>query len=72
MDANEGKGEGPGTAQDITKDAVYAEGRAAAERREGADKNPHSAGSAEYRRWADGHASVTAPDAVADDLADFA
>ncbi len=42
MDANEGKGEGPGTAQDITQDAVYAEGRAAAERREGADQNPHS------------------------------
>jgi hypothetical protein len=68
MDANEGAG----TAQDVTQDPVYAEGRAAAERREGADKNPHSAGSAEYRRWADGHASVTAPDAIADDLADFA
>ncbi|GJE76253.1 MULTISPECIES: hypothetical protein [Methylorubrum] len=54
------------------RDPAYVEGRAAAERGEGADRNPHSAGSSEYRHWADGHASVTAPDAVADDLADFA
>ena len=68
MNANEGAG----AAQDVTQDAVHAEGRAAAERREGADQNPYPAGSAEYRRWADGHASVTAPDAIADDLANFA
>ncbi|MFY9294211.1 MAG: hypothetical protein WAP03_26525 [Methylorubrum rhodinum] len=72
MDATEGKGGGAGTAEDVTQDAVHAEGRASAERGEGADKNPHPAGSSEYRRWADGHASVTAPDAIADDLADFA
>lgn len=54
------------------REPAYVEGRAAAERGEGADRNPHAAGSGDYRLWADGHASVTAPDAVADDLANFA
>ena len=64
MDASEGT--------DAGQDAAYLEGRRAAERREAADRNPHPAGSQEARRWAEGHASVTAPDAIADDLADFA
>ncbi|WP_232631753.1 hypothetical protein [Methylobacterium sp. Leaf118] len=57
---------------DAAQDAATIEGRRAAERREATDQNPHPAGSQEHRRWAEGHASVTAPDAIADDLADFA
>lgn len=52
-------------------DAVAA-GKLAAEREEPVTGNPHPAGSDEHRRWAEGHASVSRPDDVADDLADFA
>lgn len=53
-------------------DVAYEEGRAAAERAEAGDRNPHPPGSEAWRRWQAGHASVTAPDAVADAVADFA
>ncbi|MEH3120042.1 MAG: hypothetical protein PGN25_21260 [Methylorubrum populi] len=58
--------------RDRTEDAACAEGRHAAERGEAPESNPHPPGSAEHRSWQDGHASVTAPDAVADDVGDFA
>ena len=51
---------------------AYLDGRRAAERSEGPEHNPHPTGSDAHRLWQDGHASVTAPDAVADDIGDFA
>lgn len=56
-----------GTAAD-----AFEEGKAAAERSEPVENNPHTPGSAAHRRWAEGHLSVTEPDEIADDLADFA
>lgn len=56
---------------DATGDA-HAAGKAAAERSEPVENNPHRPGSAAHRRWAEGHLSVTEPDEIADDLADFA
>lgn len=57
---------------DAVNDPAYLDGRQAAERSEGPEHNPHPAGSEAHRLWQDGHASVTAPDAVADAIGDFA
>ena len=57
---------------DETSAPPYRDGRGAAERREGAEDNPHPEGSNEHRLWQAGHASVTAPDVVADKVGDFA
>lgn len=59
-------------AEDVTETDPYAAGKAAAERNQPASCNPHPSTSDAYRRWEEGHASVTAVDEVADDLADFA
>ncbi|MGX5774328.1 ribosome modulation factor [Methylorubrum zatmanii] len=58
--------------RDRTDEAAYAEGRHAAERSEGTEDNPHPPDSEAHRLWREGHASVTASDAVADDIGDFA
>ena len=62
----------PGTDPDEMREPAYQEGHRAAERRVGSDGNPHPPGSDEHRRWQAGHASVTAPDIVADTVGDFA
>lgn len=58
--------------RDGSEDAASLEGRRAAERGEGSERNPHPPGSEAHRRWQEGHASVTAPDAVGNDVGDFA
>lgn len=63
---------GEGIDWDGTNAPPYRDGRGAAERREGAEDNPHPEGSDEHRLWQAGHASVTAPDIVADKVGDFA
>lgn len=63
---------GEGIDWDETNAPPYRDGRGAAERREGAEDNPHPEGSDEHRLWQAGHASVTAPDVVADKVGDFA
>ena len=50
----------------------YQEGSRAAERSEPASGNPYAGDTEAHRRWAQGHASVTEPDDIADELADFA
>lgn len=65
-------GIGEGIDRDETNSPDYLDGRRAAERREGADGIPHPAGSNAHRLWQAGHASVTAPDIVADKIGDFA
>ncbi len=65
-------GIGEGIDWDETSAPAYLDGRRAAERREDAEANPHPAGSDEHRLWRAGHASVTAPDVVADKIGDFA
>lgn len=65
-------GIGEGIDRDETNSPAYRDGRGAAKRREAADRNPHPAGSNEHRLWQAGHASVTAPDIVADKVGDFA
>lgn len=75
-----GQGAGAGISESIgegigwgeTDAPPYRDGRGAAERREGAQDNPHPQGSDEHRLWQAGHASVTAPDVVADTVGDFA
>ncbi len=59
-------------ATDETQTVPFAEGKAAAERSEPASRNPYPPKSEAHRQWKEGHASVTAADEVADDLADFA
>lgn len=59
-------------ANDVTETEPYAAGKAAAERSEPVSCNPYPSTSEAYRQWEEGHASVTAVDEVADDLADFA
>ena len=59
-------------AETDTQTAAYAEGKQAAERGEAATANPHPEASDARRLWDRGHAAVTAPDEVADDIADFA
>lgn len=59
-------------ADDDRADNAFEEGKAAAERSEPASKNPYTPDSDAHRRWLDGHLSVTEPDEIADDLADFA
>ncbi|MBB2963069.1 hypothetical protein [Methylobacterium sp. R2-1] len=66
------EGVGDGIDRDETDAPAYRDGRQAAERREGAAGNPHPAGSDEHRLWQAGHASVTAPDVIADKIGDFA
>lgn len=63
---------GEGLDRDETNMPAYLDGRRAAERQEDAEANPHAAGSDEHRLWQAGHASVTAPDIVADQVGDFA
>lgn len=65
-------GIGEGIGQDETSAPAYLDGRRAAERSEPAGGNPHPADSNEHRLWRAGHASVTAPDVVADKVGDFA
>lgn len=57
---------------DDTAEDAHADGKAAAERSEPISNNPHASGTAAHRRWRAGHRSVTAPDEIADDVADFA
>jgi hypothetical protein len=68
------RSDGPATGigPDETREPAYLDGRRAAERREAPDGNPHPPGSGEHRLWQAGHASVTAPDVVADKIGDFA
>ncbi|ABY32899.1 hypothetical protein [Methylorubrum extorquens] len=65
-------GIGIGIDWDETKEPAYRDGRRAGERREEAESNPHASGSDDHRLWQAGHASVTAPDVVADKIGDFA
>ena len=65
-------GIGAGIDWDETNEPAYLDGRRAAERREEAQNNPHPSGSDDHRLWQAGHASVTAPDVVADKVGDFA
>ncbi len=63
---------GAGIDPDEAEAPAYLDGRRAAERSEAAEHNPHSPGSDDHRLWQAGHASVTAPDIVADKVGDFA
>ncbi|UYW34259.1 hypothetical protein [Methylorubrum extorquens] len=65
-------GIGIGIDWDETKEPAYRDGRRAGERREEAESNPQASGSDDHRLWQAGHASVTAPDIVADKIGDFA
>ncbi len=59
-------------AEDPQQSEAYRAGKAAAEAREPHSRNPHPPGSPEHEAWQAGFAAVTAPDEIADDIADFA